>query len=227
MDDGRTILGSLEEGTGTPYLPNESHRAILDALAGKSAKGGNERGYGLRTSVRIVTALGGEVLIVSGRGAVVIDRNGRVSAYRLRLRHQLGGDSRRASAFRGEQKSKSLRLGGREWEAVMTRPDATKRVKISEEVGPLLMLRSNVAPLFRKIATLDQTKVILDFTAVEFMSRSFADEYLTAKAASGKTIEERAVPVQVCGCSRSSRASSPPGDPLEIRPTAATKRTGQ
>jgi hypothetical protein len=83
MDDGMTISKSLETGTGTKYLPNEAHKAIIDALGGKSAKGGGERGFGLRSSVRIANALGGEVLIVSGRGAVVTGKPGHGLAYSL------------------------------------------------------------------------------------------------------------------------------------------------
>lgn len=91
MDDGMTIPKSLEVGTGTTYPAARAHEAILDALNGKSAKGGGERGYELRTSVRIVNALDGEVLIVSGRGAVVAGKQGRVSVYSLSSQNELDG----------------------------------------------------------------------------------------------------------------------------------------
>jgi anti-sigma regulatory factor (Ser/Thr protein kinase) len=91
MDDGRTIPTSLGEGTGTAYAPQDSFRAILDALDGRSSKGGGERGYGLGSSTRIVNALGGEVLIVSGTGAVVVDNRGRRLAYSLRPEFELQG----------------------------------------------------------------------------------------------------------------------------------------
>jgi hypothetical protein len=68
------------------------------------------------------------------------------------------------------------------------------RVAIRKDVGDLLMLRSSVAPLFRKIAKLTSSRVIFDFSGVEFMSRSFADEYLAEKARCNKQIEERHVP---------------------------------
>jgi hypothetical protein len=71
------------------------------------------------------------------------------------------------------------------------------RVEVRKDLGSLLMLRSTVAPLFRKVERFDAPRVILDFSGVEFMSRSFADEYLTAKAAGQKRIEERRVPVEV------------------------------
>lgn len=91
MDDGMTIPRSLERGTGTKYPPEMAHRAILDALGGKSAKGGGQRGYGLRTSVNIVNELGGLVLIVSGRGAIAIERRNHPVAYLLPLDCTLDG----------------------------------------------------------------------------------------------------------------------------------------
>lgn len=91
MDDGMTIPKSLESGTGTKYPANAAHTAILDALQGKSAKGGDERGFGLRSSVRIANALGGEVLIVSGRGAVVAGKQGGRSVYLLTPPYTLDG----------------------------------------------------------------------------------------------------------------------------------------
>jgi hypothetical protein len=91
MDDGMTIPRSLQLGTGTSYPSGRAPRAILDALEGKSAKGGGERGFGLRSSVRIVNALGGEVLIVSGRGAVVARERTGLSVYLLPPRYELNG----------------------------------------------------------------------------------------------------------------------------------------
>lgn len=79
----------------------------------------------------------------------------------------------------------------------MTSTVPVPRVDVRKDVGTLLMLRSTVAPLFRKIARFDARRVIIDFSGVEFMSRSFADEYLTAKAASQKAIEEIDMPDQV------------------------------
>jgi anti-sigma regulatory factor (Ser/Thr protein kinase) len=91
MDDGVSIPKSLERGRGVSYAPDRAHRAILDALGGASAKSRDERGYGLRSSVRVVNALGGVVLIVSGRGAVVAREDGGNSVYRLSPQNQLDG----------------------------------------------------------------------------------------------------------------------------------------
>jgi hypothetical protein len=70
-------------------------------------------------------------------------------------------------------------------------------LNVRQEVGSLLMLRSSVTRLFQKVALLRAPSIILDFSQVEFMSRSFADEYLTGRALSEKTIEERNLPPEV------------------------------
>lgn len=70
-------------------------------------------------------------------------------------------------------------------------------LNVRQEVGNLLMLRSSVTRLFKKVASLREASVVMDFSQVEFMSRSFADEYLTGKALSQKTIEERNLPPEV------------------------------
>lgn len=75
--------------------------------------------------------------------------------------------------------------------------DRTTKIKVRDELGSLLMFRRTVAPWFRRIARLDSNRVVFDFTDVEFMSRSFADEYLAAKKASVKRIEELNVPEEV------------------------------
>lgn len=91
MDDGQTIAGSLERGTNRRYTPEDSYNAILDALDGTSSKGSDERGFGLRSSVRLANELGGEVLIVSGRGAVVIGPTRLRSPFVLEPDHALSG----------------------------------------------------------------------------------------------------------------------------------------
>ncbi|HEV2166801.1 MAG TPA: ATP-binding protein, partial [Thermoplasmata archaeon] len=80
VDDGVSIPGSLERGAGAHYRPEEAYRAILDAIGGLSAKSA-ERGYGLRTSIGVTNGLGGEALIVSGRGAVISTPQGALLPY--------------------------------------------------------------------------------------------------------------------------------------------------
>jgi hypothetical protein len=59
------------------------------------------------------------------------------------------------------------------------------------------MLRSSVRPLFATVEGLNERRVVLDFSKVEFMSRSFADEYLAAKRTSPKQLVERSAPDEV------------------------------
>jgi hypothetical protein len=70
-------------------------------------------------------------------------------------------------------------------------------LRVRSELGTLLMLRSSVAPFFKKIAGLSASRVIVDFSNVEFMSRSFADEYLHARASCSKRLEERHISPEV------------------------------
>jgi len=67
-------------------------------------------------------------------------------------------------------------------------------INVRKVAGRLLMIRGTVDPLFQRIARLATPRVILDFSGVEFMSRSFADEYRIAKAKCPKQIEERNTP---------------------------------
>lgn len=79
----------------------------------------------------------------------------------------------------------------------MSRSDRAAIVSVRDELGRLLMIRSSVSPLFRKISRLRAARVVVDFSNVEFMSRSFADEYLQAKTVNEKSIEERHMPEEV------------------------------
>ncbi len=103
-------------------------------------------------------------------------------------------------------------------------------LRVGEDIGSFLMFRRTVAPLFRKISKLRTSRLVLDFSGVEFMSRSFADEYLSAKKVSRKRIEERNVPPEVrrmlqlvsrrsteSSSHEFSSASAPP-EPYEIVP---------
>ena len=71
------------------------------------------------------------------------------------------------------------------------------RIEVAREVGRLLMLRAAAASLRQRIAEAPTTRVLLDFTGVEFMSRSFADEYLAARSASGKRVIEQGISPEV------------------------------
>lgn len=90
FDNGITIAGSFTKH-GLDYAEDESHKAISDAIKGLSSKGGTERGYGLESSVRIfLEGLEGQVLVVSGAGAVYIS-NKEKYAYKLTELYKLKG----------------------------------------------------------------------------------------------------------------------------------------
>ncbi|MEM2857217.1 MAG: ATP-binding protein [Candidatus Nitrosocaldaceae archaeon] len=72
IDNGITIGGSLRQSKRIDYNVNDSS-AIYKALEGYSAKSEPGRGYGLSTSIRLVTEiLMGEAMIVSGRGLIYL-----------------------------------------------------------------------------------------------------------------------------------------------------------
>ncbi len=71
-DNGITIPQSFKE----KKLPDEASNAIREALNGMSTKD-NDRGFGLRTSLNLfIKGLNSKFFIVSGNGAVHVDRNG-------------------------------------------------------------------------------------------------------------------------------------------------------
>ena len=74
VDDGVTIPGSFNIH-GYSYKEEEHPQAIMDALNGKSTKGPDYRGFGLRTSANIIyKGFKGELLVVSNLGAVNISQ---------------------------------------------------------------------------------------------------------------------------------------------------------
>jgi hypothetical protein len=76
LDNGITIAGSLRK-SGYSYNNNEHSKAIYEVLfKGLSSKKDKGRGYGLSTSKNIFfNALHGEFLIISGHGAVFMDKD--------------------------------------------------------------------------------------------------------------------------------------------------------
>jgi hypothetical protein len=89
FDDGITIPGSFDKH-GMHYDKKQHKDAIIDAIRGKSTKPGRGRGYGLSTNVEMFRDIGGEVLIVSGYGAIYIDK-GSVIPYALDTKSRMDG----------------------------------------------------------------------------------------------------------------------------------------
>lgn len=73
FDDGITIRKRLHD---TGMLFSHDSEAIVYAINGLSSKPGRERGYGLRTTAKLVIdALNGQLFIMSGSGAVYASRD--------------------------------------------------------------------------------------------------------------------------------------------------------
>jgi len=73
-DDGITIPGSLKKAG---MIFGEEEQAIVEAINGLSAKNDKERGYGLWSNLNLVlNGLNGEFLVISGNGAVFINKLG-------------------------------------------------------------------------------------------------------------------------------------------------------
>ncbi len=86
FDDGVTIAGSFKK-QGMIF---EDQQAIVEAVNGLSTKS-KERGYGLSSNMTIFTqGMDGEILIVSGLGAIYAGKN-RQKLYKLQEIHQLMG----------------------------------------------------------------------------------------------------------------------------------------
>lgn len=86
MDDGITIQGSYKEHN-KKFGPIQS---IIKALNGLSTKS-EERGWGLRSSIKLFReGLKGQILIVSGAGAVYLDGS-KQQQYRLSKAHRMDG----------------------------------------------------------------------------------------------------------------------------------------
>ncbi len=72
-DNGITIAGSFDLH-GWKYNEEDHYKAIFDAVSGLSSRDESGRGFGLRTTTEMfVEDAGGQVLIVSGSGAVHIN----------------------------------------------------------------------------------------------------------------------------------------------------------
>lgn len=70
-------------------------------------------------------------------------------------------------------------------------------VKIEEKISSKLGFRDSAEDLFHYLNTLPVGKIFIDFTGVEFISRSFAHEYLMQKNRTNKKIKNVNVPKNV------------------------------
>lgn len=72
-----------------------------------------------------------------------------------------------------------------------------KMVFISKELSKDLALRYNAIQFFDKINKEDSKEIVIDFSNVDTITLSFADEYLKRKKQSKKEIKEEHVPINI------------------------------
>lgn len=73
---------------------------------------------------------------------------------------------------------------------------SSRKIKLSR-VMKMLALRSNADFLFDSIDKSKEKKIILDFSEIQFMSRSFAQQYFLRKKQSSKKVTEINVPKNI------------------------------
>ena len=69
-------------------------------------------------------------------------------------------------------------------------------IKLKEEIDSNLIIRLDAEELFKKLED-NSSKVVMDFQGIEFINRSFAQEYLNQKFHAKYDIEEINVPDDV------------------------------
>lgn len=72
-----------------------------------------------------------------------------------------------------------------------------KEIKIGEHISYDLASRASASDLIDQINNMAEDHIIVDFRGVRSITRSFAHEYITKKAASKKNIEDVSVPENV------------------------------
>ena len=73
-----------------------------------------------------------------------------------------------------------------------------KKVLLSNEFGSNIFTRNTISSFFEKINELKDKEIALDFSSIDFISRSCADEYLKRKQDSKKKIVEVNMSKEVC-----------------------------
>jgi len=73
-----------------------------------------------------------------------------------------------------------------------------KRILLSKEFGNNIFTRNTISAFFEKINSQKEAEIVIDFSNIEFISRSCADEYLKQKEESNKKIVEEHMSKEVC-----------------------------
>lgn len=72
-----------------------------------------------------------------------------------------------------------------------------KKISLKKAISSHLFLRQTAVNFFKEMNKLKDDKITIDFKGVEFMSRSFAHEYLQQKTKSKKDIKEMNMPSDI------------------------------
>ena len=79
----------------------------------------------------------------------------------------------------------------------MSMSSQAKEIRIGECVSYDLALRASASDLLEHINKMTEDDIIVDFSDVRSITRSFAHEYMTKKAVSKKNIKDISVPENV------------------------------
>ncbi len=75
--------------------------------------------------------------------------------------------------------------------------EKTKIIRPDKIIAKDLTLRESADKLFQVLNSSKENKIIIDFSKIEFISRSFADEYLNEKQKTTKSITEKNLKINV------------------------------
>ena len=73
-----------------------------------------------------------------------------------------------------------------------------KKFLLSDEFGSNIFTRNTISSFFEKINRSNNKEIKLDFSSIDFISRSCADEYLKKKQVSKKKIIEVNMSEEIC-----------------------------
>lgn len=79
----------------------------------------------------------------------------------------------------------------------MTTSNKTKIIDIAEKISTNLAFRQSADDFYHNINKLKDSKIAVDFSAVTFMTSSFAHQYLLNKRKSEKHITETNIPPNI------------------------------
>ncbi|MDR1819310.1 MAG: hypothetical protein LBR15_03555 [Methanobrevibacter sp.] len=74
---------------------------------------------------------------------------------------------------------------------------SVKKLIIKELINSSLEFNAAATDLINEIENMGEDEIIIDFTDVVFISRSFAQAYVSGKIKSFKTVKEVNIPVEV------------------------------